>query len=618
MRAIAVCVALLASSVLAHGPSRDWTFIPEYRLPGNAGATIGPRPAQARERLRVIDQRPAPLVFHGQEPTDRISDLVRPGELPDGDFAFELELVDHVNQPIGMILAARSDREIEWSVSYFNGEIRLDTPRGTVSASVHRKGFKRYWHHVVVVREDDELRLFIDGAHVGSVWPDGRPRWIEIASYMHNEPYMQLGNLVPRASLHHHAISADEVRMRLARMHEAIENGWVFPGMFHFNAGPYLNSPQPTSMAVVWGTDRPASARIEYGSTLPLDRAITIDEPRLIQEAVLNGLKPATPYYYRVVAIDESGNEIESGVLTFRTAGLPGDAVRFAIIGDTESRPHINDQVAKLVWDHRPEFVINVGDLTDGGKQDNLFQWTHEYFLGLNQLHSRIPAVPVAGNGEGDLYWYNRYHALPAPEGYYRLRYGDIELFMLDSNRRGSEFAPGGTQRVWLERSLADSDAKWKIAAHHHAVYSSDENDYGDTWAGQASTLGDPQVQPLVEAYEAGGVDLVLYGHLHTYERSLPVRDGLIDTARGVTYIQAGGAGGNLEDFTPTRTWFSGASHRGHHFLIVTVAGDEMQIKVYDIEGDLRDVFTIEAADRSDAASPRISGAGSAGAEGSE
>lgn len=621
MRTVAVCmasiVALLASETLGKTESRDWTFIPEYRLPGNAAATIGPRPAQAAERLGVIDQRPMPMVFHGQEPSDRISDLVRSSELPRGDFTFTFELVDHVNQPIGMMLAGRHGDGLAWAVSYYHGEIRLDTPSATVSTQVRRQGFKRYWHHVALVRQGDELSLIVDGAKVGSVDEHSSPTWIEINAYTEHEPYMQLGNLVPRASLHEHALGLDQIRSEMARMHEAIERGWVFPGVFHFNAGPYLNSPQPTSMAVLWGTDRPARARIEYGTTIPMGSTVELDDPSDIQEVVLDGLEPATAYYYRVVAIDQSGNEVDSGTLTFRTAGRPGDAVRFAIIGDTESRPHINDQISKLVWDHRPEFVINVGDLTDGGKEDRQFQWTHEYFLGMTQLHSRVPAVPVAGNGEGDLYWYNRYHVLPAPEGYYRLVYGDIELFMLDSNRRGADFAPGGTQREWLEAALDDSDAKWKIAAHHHAVYSSDENDYGNTWAGEATTLGDPRVQPLVEAYEQGGVDMVLYGHLHTYERTLPVRDGRIDTARGVTYIQAGGAGGNLEDFTPTRNWFSGTTHRGHHFLIVTAAGDEMQVKVYDIEGDLRDTFTINAADRS-AGGQRLSEAGTASQKGSE
>lgn len=263
-------------------------------------------------------------------------------------------------------------------------------------------------------------------------------------------------------------------------------------------------------------------------------------------------------------------------------------------MGDPEARPHINARIARLIWNDRPDFMLQVGDLTDGGQRSEKFQWNMEYFLGMGAVNSRIPTFPVPGNGESDLHWYSRYHTLPSPdarEGYYTFVYGDVQFFMLDLNRSKADFAPGGAQFEWLRTELARLSAKWKIAAHHHPTYSSDEDDYGNTWKGE-SRLGDSDVRQIVALYEQHGVDAVFFGHLHTYERSLPVVGGE-PAARGVVYIQAGGAGGNLEDFAPTPSWFSAKTHRGHHFVMCSVHAGTTEIRMYGVEGQLLDLFKI-------------------------
>jgi len=264
-------------------------------------------------------------------------------------------------------------------------------------------------------------------------------------------------------------------------------------------------------------------------------------------------------------------------------------AFSFAVIGDTEARPHINDRLAQAIWGERPHFVINVGDLTDGGQRPHRFEWTLEYFLGLNQLLGRIPTLPVPGNGESDLYWYQHYHALPPPHHYYTFGFGNAEFFLLDSNR---PLGPGSDQYDWLDRQLGRSNARWKFVAHHHPAYTSDEDDYGDTWRG-GSQLGDANVRGIVPLYEKHSVDIVFFGHLHTYERSWPIADGRVDLDRGVRYIQTGGAGGNLEDFTPTRNWFTTKLYRGHHYCLLNVFGGHLSFQMFDVEGRLRDAFEL-------------------------
>nr|MBX2875460.1 metallophosphoesterase [Saprospiraceae bacterium] len=312
-----------------------------------------------------------------------------------------------------------------------------------------------------------------------------------------------------------------------------------------------------------------------------------------IQELRLEGLQTATPYYYEVEAIDENGEQMKSGRLTFSTAVAQEDAFSFCILGDTESRPHINQQLGKMVWGERPNFIMHLGDVTDGGKEPHKFQWTQEYFTGITPVASRIPVFPVPGNGESDLYWYNRYHALPEPESYYSFTFGNAEFFMLNSNER-QELQLGGKQYEWLKNALEASTSQWKFVAHHHCPISSDENDFGDTWAGKESERGDPRFDDLKRLYEQFEVDVVFYGHVHAYERSWPLKDGQIDQEKGVIYLKSGGAGGNLEDFTPTRSFFTRKVQHGHHYCLVDIYQGKFSFKMFDLDGRLKDFFELE------------------------
>ena len=167
------------------------------------------------------------------------------------------------------------------------------------------------------------------------------------------------------------------------------------PGTFHFTAGPYLNYATQHSINVLWETDRPAKATIEWGTTAQLGESYSLVAAKTIQEFQIADLKPHTPYFYRITA-DDAGERIDSGILTFQTAVREDEPYKFAIIGDTETRPHINNQVAQLIWTERPNFVVNLGDLTDGGMRDKKYQWNLEYFSGITSLGSSVPFFPVS------------------------------------------------------------------------------------------------------------------------------------------------------------------------------------------------------------------------------
>lgn len=583
----------------------EWTFAPDYRLPRGADVSRGPRPMAPESPRFPFAYDAAPVRFAGLEATDRVTHLLGPEDLPTGAFSVELWVTDHVNQPVGALLAAKgagAADDVAWSLGYLDGRAVMSagTGRGRVviDADTEKLRHRGYWRHIVGVYDGGEMVLWVNGERAAAgtgpaeiVYAEGAQ--LEMAAYTEHEPFMEIGNLVWSARVVGEAMGADDVGHRFAHLAGLVEEGVLFPGVFHFTAPPYLNMTTRSSTNLVFETDRASTASVRYGVSHDFDRTLTIDDAARLHTVTLDGLEPATRYFYQVTVEDGAGRSVTAGPFAFKTAARAGEAIGFAVIGDTEARPHINNRVAQLVWDERPDFVINCGDLTDGGKRNDRWQWTHEYFLGVGHLHAWVPSFPVPGNGEADLVWYNHYHDLPEPEAYYSFRWGDAAFFMLDSNQSGSGFAPGGEQYEWLKAELAASDATWKFVAHHHPVYTSDENDYGDTWKGEASDNGDVRVRRIAELYEEFGVDAVFFGHLHTYERSWPVLRGEVNPGEGVVYIQAGGAGGNLEDFQPTRTFFKHKSFRGHHYCTVNIVGPVMEFRMYDLDGALRDSLTV-------------------------
>ncbi len=612
-----VFLLTLLFSVAASGQSEpvgSWFFHPDYRLSGRAANYPGPRIAGPESAFGSFGTLGYPFLLKGEEPTQRIVNFFPADQIPGEAFSVEWWMVNHVNQPVGALATVKSknvDQPPFWLLGVYERDLvfslaKQDNPFPSMLEVPLDRGWKRYWGHVVATFDGQTAKLYFNGAlqasmSVASAAPMPDNAELEVAAYMKNEPYMEIGNLIRQMRLYDRAITETDIQENYKIYREQVEQGVLFPGLFHFSAGPYLHYVTPNSINITWETDRRvARAIVQYGEELPFSAEKIIEkvaDPEIedslfIETITLDNLQPNTPYFYQVVLTDDRGETIESGVLTFATAPSDDPPFSFAIIGDTEARPHVNFQVSKLIWDERPNFILNLGDLTDGGKEHHKFEWNYEYFTGMTALNSRIPVFPVAGNGEGDLFWYKRYHKLPDPEGYYSFKYGNAEFFMLDSNQKDA-FAPGGEQYAWLEEQLKKSTAKWKFVAHHHAPYSSDEDDYGNSWEGK-SAFGDLKVRQIVPLYEKYGVDIVFFGHLHTYQRTLPILENVVDKKNGVIYLQGGGGGGNLEDFAPTRSWFSAKTYRGHHYFTVSIEGEELHLKMYDSEGGMKDFMSIQ------------------------
>lgn len=599
----------------AQPPVADWVFVPDYKLPGKAANQPGPRVEHPQGQHPLIGLEPAAILFQGQQPTQRLLNLIPPASIPRQAFTYEVWLNYHVNKPVAMLMSVRgclADSPVPITLGFHNWESFL-VMQGNENAEVQLKhrfkqwaGYKQRWVHLAVTYDGHNLKLLVNGQVVGQGhlhheevnWP--KDPQLEIAAYMAAEPHMQLANLLHAARVHDTALTDEQIQTRFNSLKQLVEEGKLYPDLFHFNAGPYLNHATQESVALTWETDRPSKAALKWGTSEKLGQQLELSELDRLHEATISGLAANQAYFYRIEATAEDGQAINSGLLTFKTAVQVHEPFRFAVVGDTESRPHINDRLAKQIWGERPNFMINLGDLTDAGEKPHRYEWTHEYFVGMTQLISRIPVMAVPGNGESDLHWYNRYHRYPGPENYYSFEYGNAAFFMLDSNRREEEFKPGGKQYQWLDEQLSKCQARWKIVCHHHATYTGEEDDYGDAWKRPQVQYGDPFVRKIVPLYEKYGVDLAMFGHLHLYERSHPIREGKVDAEYGTVHLLAGGGGGDLEDFAPTPAFFSAKTFPGHHYVMIEIHGDKLSMRMQDLNGVIRDWLTLEKGRRTD------------------
>jgi hypothetical protein len=583
-------------------PIADWQLVPDHRLPLNAGNRPGPRIPLPYEYPDIAVPLPT-LHVKGEQAVQNWEPRLDSGVLRGSQFALEMLVHDHSDQPVGAgAFLRRANGEPIWGLLYRYRDVSwTGFHTGQAIARLEkrtewRSAFDRYWRHIVLSVDSGRVTLWYNGELAGQaamppVEADTTALFV-LSSFTRAEPLMKLEDLVHRVRVYDRALGESAVRARFDELCGAVHRGLVYPGTFHFNAGPIITHVTTDSATLVFETDRTTTAVVEYGSGLPGDRKAVAGEPRTIHQVRLSGLSASSLYYYRVTVRDAEGNEIHSGDLTLRTASPRGEPITFAVLGDTEARPHVNDRIAKLIWDQRPHFVINLGDVTDGGTKSRKPDWNLEYFLAFTQLHSRVPVFAVPGNGEWgnrELYWYRQYMAAPTDQGngpgYYSFSYGDADFFMLDSNPRDADFKPGGLQYMWLEQKLARSTARWKIVCHHHPGYTSSA---GSSFGGKPAMLVDEGVQPITALYERYGVAIALAGHIHHYERSYPIKGRRLDPA-GVIYVTSGGGGGNLQDFAPVRSWFTAMSHRGYHYCSISIDGGRLELRMYDSEGSLRD-----------------------------
>jgi tartrate-resistant acid phosphatase type 5 len=229
---------------------------------------------------------------------------------------------------------------------------------------------------------------------------------------------------------------------------------------------------------------------------------------------------------------------------------VPGAAAgptTLAVIGDFGTATAAEESVASLVAGWSPDAIVTVGDdyyASAGGSGTDRYDLTiGRYYCGW--LAGAVPGAwcPSGGTAGTNRFWpstgnhdytdggignYTGYFALPGNERTYSVTVGPVELFIVDSQAALGSSAEMSAQKAWLEAAAKASTAPWRVAVFHHPPFSS---------AAHGSTAA------MRWPYADWGIDLVLTGHDHSYERVL---------TDGMTYIVDGlGGAGRYSFGTP-------------------------------------------------------------------
>ncbi len=293
---------------------------------------------------------------------------------------------------------------------------------------------------------------------------------------------------------------------------------------------------------------------------------------------------------------------------TFRTRATADRPVRFVLVGDLAQGRPAQKEVAFRISQEKPEFLVALGDIVYPSGRANqyaAFYWgtynnvaeagpkagaplmaTVPFYpvLGNHDIAARYPTVPdglsvyrffhVPRNGPGLGPWTTpvgktgndpavaasfraetggNYPAIDA----YSFDYGPTHIVALNNNKGMAIDSPAF--RKWLAADLKGTSARWKLVCYHVPAFQSSKQHYAEQQC--------RQLQPL---FEECGVDLVFAGHVHNYQRSVPLKfvpdgaglvkgkvngtfeldtafDGVTNTApKGVIHIVAGGGGASL------------------------------------------------------------------------
>ena len=334
--------------------------------------------------------------------------------------------------------------------------------------------------------------------------------------------------------------------------------------------GPYLQLSTSSSIKIVWRTIGEIWPEVRFGlHSSNLDQ--TVDSSSVVvrmapkdgvisgeansesflhsapvgtvqYEATLSELEPGKTYFYSI----QNGSEVLAAGddYFFRAHPAPGTVqpVRVWVVGDSGTADARQAAVYSAMQNyvkeqnHPLDLYLHVGDMAYPSGTDEEFQKT---FFDIYQPTLRNTVCWASmGNHEGKTSkgllgvgpYYDAYicpkrgeaGGLPsASEAFYSFDYANAHFICLDSH--DLDRAPSGVMAQWLRADLENTKSDWVIAYWHHPPYTKGSHD-----SDKEGALVEMR-ELIMPILEAGGVDLVLTGHSHIYERSMLI-DGAYQT----------------------------------------------------------------------------------------
>jgi acid phosphatase type 7 len=415
------------------------------------------------------------------------------------------------------------------------------------------------------------------------------------------------------------------------------------------------------------------------GKPKPEKPALTLEE---LNEDIVETFKPLEEreqhfFRYRSVLPDlpldaEVGYRVRLGTAViregkFKTRASMGQTVRFVAVGDMASNRKEQYAIAHQISLQKPDFLVALGDIVYPGGR--VLQYLNHFFPCYNDvavagpktgapLLASIPVYPVIGNHDADVqkfpdypdaysafYWFSvpkngpglgpwsvplkdekltaAFKSTAGAEfpamSNYSFDYGPAHFLIIDANtyamKEITKLAP------WVEQDLSGSKQPWKFVCFHHPAFHTSKEHY----SAQSMRL----LEPVFEKY---GVDVVFAGHVHNYQRSMPLKftpnpprrdlrgrvngdlvldqsyDGITDTTpEGIIHIVSGGGGAALykisvektiEDlkkahganYTPLTAKYDSTTHS---FSLIELTPKTFELRQISIDGTEIDRFRI-------------------------
>ena len=464
-----------------------------------------------------------------------------------------------------------------------------------------------------------EDMLTVGTMHLGADWDDGYVVWINGVE-VHRSPEMPGGALVwnTNPGSHESGNAVNPVYGALIDISQDaiphLVNGTNVMGVALWNQGtgssdlvivphlviglpgkdprgPYIQSVTPSSAVLRWRTSGVQNSLVEFGLAHDtLTSSLADPNLRTDHEVLLSDLQPATKYYYRagssaapfagatidhyfvtapvtgtrapvrIWALGDSGTANASAAAV-RNAYAALDDVRtdvWLMLGDNAYPDGTDSQYQAAVFEMYPEFLRNTPLWPTLGNHDA----ASSFSVSLTGPYYDMFTLPDAGQAGG---------LTSATEAYYSFDHGNVHFVCLNSEDVSR--APGGAMLTWLENDLLATSQDWVIAYWHTPPYSKGSHDSDNTSdSGGRLVQMRQNVLPVLEAH---GVDLVLTGHSHSYERSylLDGHYGFSNTLNA-SHLPAGSDDGRLDGDGAYQKATSGpAPHEGAVYIVAGSSG---------------------------------------------
>jgi 3',5'-cyclic AMP phosphodiesterase CpdA len=253
-----------------------------------------------------------------------------------------------------------------------------------------------------------------------------------------------------------------------------------------------------------------------------------------------------------------------------------GGSLKFAVIGDSGQPGDGQTTTAQqmVTWRARFPFelVLMTGDNLYGRERprdyENKFSIPYKPLIDAGvKFYASLGNHDDEGQTQYKLFNMNgnKYYSFKPKNG--------VRLFALDTNYVDDK------QLDWLGKELAASGSDWKIAFFHHPLYSS----------GETHGSADAQRELLEPVFVKHGVDVVIAGHEHFYERIKP--------QKGITYFIIGSSAKLRKGDLRKSGLTASGNDSDYAFMLVEIDGDVMYFQTVSNKGATLDTGQIRRAE---------------------